>query len=314
VIKLHPVAYCFVIGLAFCLAAPSSPLLPAAAAAGWQIQHAAADDSDAESSVSESDVLRQAKTWAARLSTQKPFDSWKHASPDIQTLGPGTHGWLATLKAADGRIVGYMVMHAVADGTLQLSEYGVGPHPLYDPAMLDQTLRENGLIDSAQAPPYRAVKYYAHPFAAVWQVAIGNEVYWVDAKTSEILPLHAESWEQLQQQFSLAAAKTASEPALFEGSIASCRIGESFDAYDRLPWLTGESPISVQDEEKVQHRLNSSLHLRYVVEPYGDAVLYAVPVIGYLSIGDDRLDLAVDMAGARFIPIETLSQYGRFYA
>lgn len=263
-------------------------------------------------STPDSEVQRQVRLWADQLSSQKPFEDWKQATPDIQALGPGTHGWLATLKNASGRIVGYMVVHASQDGTLRLSEYGVGPGALFDPAMLDRTLRENGLI-GGEPDAYRATRYYAHPFAAVWQVAVGSDVYWVDAKTGELLPLVAEDWNRLRRQLSPAQTADA-EPAPFDGSSATCWIGEPFDAYETLPWVSGAPSLSVQDEEKVQRRLRGSLHLRYVVEPYGEAALYAVPVVGFLAVSGGRLDLAVDMNGTRFIPIGTLKQYGRFYA
>ena len=298
----------------------AAPFLPAAAAEPSSGIPSANLHSRSEASAPLSAVEQQARAWAAQLSDQKPFASWKQAKLYVQALGPGTHGWLATLKTVDGRIVGYMVVLADKDGTLRLGEYGVGPSVLYDPAKLDQTLQENGLIGASQQTAYRAVKYYAHPFAALWQVSIASATYWVDAKTSEIIPLKADSWEQILPQMS-APRHTASDsahgsdeaPAAFDGKIEACRIGETFDAYESLPWLTGKTPLSLQDQEKVQHRLRSSLHLRYVSEPYGDAALYAVPVIGYVSTSDGRLDLAVDMAGTRFIPLETLKQHGLFY-
>ncbi len=309
-VRVRAFARFILIGLPLISVSLIASSLPAAAAAGRlsisEFQAAAVSTPDSE-------VQRQVRLWADQLSSQKPFEAWKTATPDIQALGPGTHGWLATFKSASGQIVGYMVVHASEDGTLRLSEYGVGPDALFDPAMLDRTLRENGLMDETPDAQYRATRYYAHPFAAVWQVAIGSNVYWVDAKTGELLPLGAQDWDRLQQQLS-PARETIAEPAPFDGSAASCWIGEPFDAYETLPWVTGAPSLSVQDEEKVQRRLRDSLHLRYVVEPYGDAALYAVPVIGFLSSSGGRLDLAVDMNGTRFIPIETLKQYGQFYA
>lgn len=310
-IRVRAFARFMLIGLPLLSVSLAASSLPAAAAAerisNSEFQTAAAATPDSE-------VQRQVRLWADQLSSQKPFAAWKTATPDIQALGPGTHGWLATFKTASGQIVGYMVVHAAEDGTLRLSEYGVGPSALFDPAVLEKTLRENGLLDETPDAPYRATRYYAHPFAAVWQVIIGSDVYWADAKTGELLPLGAEDWDKLQQQLSPAAPAAKADPAPFDGSVASCWIGKSFDAYETLPWVTGAPSLSVQDEEKVQRRLRGSLHLRYVVEPYGDAALYAVPVIGFLGAPGGRLDLAVDMNGTRFIPIETLKQYGQFYA
>lgn len=310
--SLRAIARIIFIGIPLLFASLAASSLSVTAATE---QIATIEDTAVQASAPESEVQRQVRQWADQLSALKPFEAWKQATPDVQALGPGTHGWLATLKSADGRIVGYMVVHAAEDGTLRLGEYGVGPNVLFDPALLDKTLRENGLIGPASGADaaYRATRHYAHPFAAVWRVAVEEFVYWVDAKTGELLPLEANDWDRLQRLLSPASAIGDDAPAPFDGQAADCRIGESFDAYETLPWVSGASALSVQDAEKVQRRLRSSLHLRYVVEPYGDAALYAVPVIGYMSAAGGRLDLAVDMNGTRFIPFDTLKRYGRFY-
>ena len=78
-------------------------------------------------------------------------------------------------------------------------------------------------------------------------------------------------------------------------------------------WLTKEAPFSVKDVKKLQKWLDSKHHLRYVTEPFGDVMLYAVPIIGYQHWSNGRLDLAIDMLGTRFIPMNVLLNKGLFY-
>jgi len=250
----------------------------------------------------------QVRAWTDALAAQKPFAAWKRAQADIQALGPGTHGWLAVLKS-DGKVVGYLVVYAAQDGTFQLGEYGTGPGALFSPSVLRKTLLENGLIASEEER-YEAVRRYDHPFAAVWEVTVHEQSYWIDAKLGEILPFTQESWNKLPpSRTAPLVVKSASPDTIPEASL----VRETFDPYERLPWLTDEQPLSVHNAKKVQNRIRSGLHLRYVTEPYGDAVLFALPVIGFVQWTDGRLDLALDMDGCRFIPLQTLEQYGRFF-
>lgn len=271
----------------------------------------AAAPESAGQSPAPSRLEQQVREWMNALSVQKPFAEWKRAEPDIQPLGPGTHGWLAVLTA-DGRPVGYLVVYASGDGGFRLGEYGVGPNVLFSPSALKTTLLENGLIESDQAP-YTAERRYFHPFAAAWEVGVGTETYWIDAKTNEVLPLDRDIWTRLLP--SLQSAANGEEPEEYEEAKASdaSYVGETFNAYDRLPWLDGEKPYVVGNGKKVQNRIRSGLHLRYVTEPYGDAALYALAVIGYHRWTDGRLDLVLDMEGDRYIPLRQLERHGRFY-
>ncbi|WP_123041166.1 hypothetical protein [Cohnella candidum] len=297
--KRSPYRIFFIVTLLFLFA--SIPLLTASSSA--ETEASAAPPSKLE---------QQVLVWAAALSSQKSFAAWKGAVPDIQALGPGTHGWLAFMMK-DGKTVGYLVVHAAADGTFRLGEYGTGEDALFSPAVLEKSLTENGLIASKDEP-YTAVRHYFNPFASSWEVTIGQDTYWLDAKTGEILPFDRPAWEK-----ALPSVRPL-DPAVLSGAeglgigIANVWTNESFDAYETLPWLTGKAPFAVADNGKeVQNRLRGGLHLRYVSEPYGDAALYALPVIGFQSWSGGRLDLALDMQGNRYIPLASLLQFGRFY-
>jgi hypothetical protein len=250
---------------------------------------------------------QQVKTWVDELSVHKPFSLWKSALIEVQPLGPGTHGWLAVLKAPGGP-VGYLVVYAAADGTYRLGEYGTGTDPLFSPDTLAATLVENGLIPSKNSP-YKAQTIYFHPFAAVWEVTVGTETYWVDGKTGEILPFERKGWNLL-----LPALRANVQPLTASSDHSgTLLLTEPFDAYERLPWVSGEAPADLKNSKEVQGLLRGGLHLRYVTEPYGDAALYALPVVGFHSWSNGRLDLALDMEGTRFIPLDHLQQNGLFY-
>jgi hypothetical protein len=250
---------------------------------------------------------QQVKEWVSQLAVQEPFTAWQTADPQIEALGPGTHSWLV-LFTKEGKDIGYMVVHAVSDGSFRLGEYGLGLYTLFSNQQLKNSLIDNGLISADQTKLITAVKHYVHPFAAAWEVKIGEEVYWLDAKTAELLPIDSVTWNHLFPD-----AKLITKVPKEGDFIKVLRLNDPFDAYERLPWLTKEAPFSVKDAKKLQNRLNNKQHLRYVTEPFGDAMLYAVPLIGYQRWSNGRLDLAIDMEGTRFIPLNSLLNKGLFY-
>lgn len=253
-----------------------------------------------------SKLEKQVALWVSKLAEQTPFKTWQNADPQIEALGPGTHSWLV-LFTKEGEDVGYMVVHATLNGSFQLGEYGLGPFSLYSQQKLKQSLIDNGLVTEDQTALITAVKHYVHPFAAAWEVTVGEESYWLDAKTAELLPVNKKLWELLYPNSEPVNQRTK------EGfRVIKLRINNTFDAYERLPWLTKEASIPVKDTKKLQSRLDRKQHLRYVIEPFGEAMLYAVPIVGYQRWSNGRLDLAVDMEGTRFIPIGAIGK-GLFY-
>jgi len=256
-----------------------------------------------------SPLEKQVREWAAELAREEPFARWKDAEFRIQALGPGTHSWLVIVKSGE-ETVGYMVVHAAEDGSYRLGEYGTGPNVLFSEETFRMSLAENGLVP-AKDVPLAASRAYFHPFAAVWIVRVDGETHWIDAKTGEWLPLDAESWREMLPELRERSAESHPPKAAF---VSGKRfLGETFDAYESLPWLAGERPYAIKSAKKVQRRIAGGLHLKYVTEPYGDLALYALPVTGYHAWREGRLDLALDMAGHRFVPLETLQRLGAFY-
>ncbi|TVY04342.1 hypothetical protein [Cohnella terricola] len=256
-----------------------------------------------------SKLEKQVQVWVSRLAEQKPFRHWPAADSQIEALGPGTHGWLV-LFTKEGKHIGYMVVHAVTDGTFQLGEYGLGPFPLFSQQLLVRSLIDGGLATETQLRSITAVKHYVHPFAAAWEVKVGGETYWLDAKTAEQLPVNVDSWKKMFPG-DLNLATDADNPE--ESGIEALQLNETFDVYEKLPWLTQEAPFPAKNAKLLQQRLDGANHLRYVTEPFGDAMLYAVSIIGYQRWSNGRLDVAMDMEGTRFVPIEALLNKGLFY-
>lgn len=258
------------------------------------------------------ELERAVREWAKALSAQKPFAEWKQASPSIEALGPGTHGWLVTMRLASGKPVGYMVVYATEDGTYRLGEYGAGSQPLFDAATLSRTLIANGLISGSTAA-FKAEKLYLHPFAAVWKVHVNEETYWLDAKTGEMLPLDDEQWDMLEQASSNAGSSPSQAQPNDQGTIAAIRLNAAFDPFERLSWLMNEKPFSVQDEASLSRWLDQNKQLRFTTEPFGDRMRYVLAVIGYERWSDGRIDVALDNEGVRFIPLTALRAAGLFY-
>ena len=253
-------------------------------------------------------LQKQLKIWIDALAKQEPFRRWSGAEIRLDPLGPGTHGWLATLTDPDaGEPGGYLVVYAEdgPDGGYRLGEYGLGAYPLFADAVALRTLRENGYL-----PPsgeYAMTRMYRHPLAAAWKVRADGSLYWLDAKTGEELPLDDRDWERTAQ------APEQVPPIEPGETVSHVRLHEAFDPYERLPWLMGEAALPADPADAILKRLRDGLHVRFVSEPFGDPVLYALPVIGYVAWSGGRIDLAFDQNGPRFVPLALMRELGKFY-
>lgn len=250
---------------------------------------------------------RQIAEWVNALSKQKPFAAWQSADPQIEALGPGTHSWLVLFTQA-GKNIGYMVVNAALDGTFKLGEYGLGPYPLFSYEVLKQSLVGGGVISPNEPMSAAIAKIYVHPFAAAWEVRIGEDTYYLDAKTAEQLPLDDQTFERLfpTEYKGLDSIQNADQ-------VKRSKLNPAFDVYERLPWLMKETPFPVKEVSKFQARLDKQQQLRYVTEPLGDTMLYALSVTGYQRWASGRVDVALEMNGRRFIPLSSLRNDGLFY-
>jgi len=253
------------------------------------------------------ELRKQVWAWIDALARQEAFRRWTAAEIRLDPLGPGTHGWLATLTDPDaGEPVGYLVVYAEEgpEGGYRLGEYGLGSSPLFAEPVALRSLRENGLL-----PPsgeYAMTRVYRHPLAAAWKVRVGGHLHWLDAKTGEELPLDDQAWTR--------AALPAQIPSPAPGErVSGILLGEPFDPYARLPWIMGEAPLPADPPQTILERLREGLPVRFVSEPFGDPVLYALPVVGYVAWTGGRIDLALDQFGLRFVPLDLMRELGKFY-
>ncbi|MBJ6364292.1 hypothetical protein ACFOQM_24030 [Paenibacillus sp. GCM10012307] len=268
-----------------------------------------------------SELEAQATIWKREIARQEPFQSWKTAQTDISALGPGTHSWLVNLNL-DGKIVGYMIIHARPEGGYQLGEYGLGDEPLYSYQSLYRSLVQLAIIpsvsslESGQAgkvADHVAEQIYVDPLHAVWKVepesqSGDSKVIYVDAKTAEQLPY--------TDQLPKARAKSVQTPldtTKTENVIAISHAAylPEFDAYDSFPWLT-KAPLDVL-QKSLAKQLDQNKRLIFTSEPWDSALRYVWAVNSYHLWNDNQLYVGVDQNGLRYIPFNSLVSHGSFY-
>ncbi|SFS60442.1 hypothetical protein SAMN05428962_1344 [Paenibacillus sp. BC26] len=272
-----------------------------------------------------SKLEQQVQTWTDALSDQPKFQSWKNAAATIIPLGPGTHGWLVTFRL-DRLPVGYMIVHATAEGGFVLGEYGTGSHPAFDPNTLYSSMVRQGLFTTfaeAIKKPLHLERLYVSPVLAVWKyVAANQETYYLDAWTGEALPITEQLWQE-QAKAALAAANAdkpvlsaatanASTGAIHLTKLSAAKANQVFDPYERLPWLT-KAPLSKEQIKQLPDLLDQRNQIRFTAELFRDTVLFVYPAIGYHNWDNQSLFVAFDSVGTRYIPVDLLNQEGHFY-
>lgn len=258
-------------------------------------------------------LQQQVQIWQQALSKQPQFESWQQANPDIVPIGPGLHGWLATLRL-DNKPVGYMIINAVEDGGYALGEYGIGNRPAFDPNTLYESLVRQGFYESYGDAVSRKLKLerdYIHPLQAVWKwTAPEGETYYLDAWTAEMLPIDERQWQQ--QTSRLKKPLTRNKMSLIK-QLSAARTNKAFDPYERMPWLTKTSPLTVDQMKQLPAMLDRKTEIRFTAELYDESVLFVWPAVGYHQWDDDNLFVAFDQLGTRYVPLDTLSSDGHFY-
>ncbi|MBW7474332.1 hypothetical protein K0T92_06215 [Paenibacillus oenotherae] len=259
------------------------------------------------------EVQQQVQVWIDALSKQPQFESWKKASWNIVSIGPGLHGWLVTLHQ-NNKPVGYMIVNATEDGGFALGEYGIGGHPAYDPDILYQSLVRQGFFESYAAAASQKLKLernYIHPLQAVWKwVTPEGETYFLDAWTAEMLPIDEKQWEQQTGKLSIPQPK--SNKAALIRTLSAARTNMAFDPYERMPWLT-KPPLTKDQVKQLPSLLDRKSEVRYTAELYNENVLFVWPAIGYHLWNNETLFVAFDQQGTRYVPLETIAADGSFY-
>lgn len=278
---------------------------------GIQAEHAAIEAAaNTEKQEPSSVVKRQAQRWVDKLSEKPTYSEWKSAEISSTPLGPGLHSWLVLIKNKE-TVVGYMVIHAMENGELQLGEYGIGEHPLFNEQSLQLSMLQLELIHK----PKNAERMYVHPLQAAWRIALENNVYFADAYTGEGLFMDTESWSKLAEE-----EHTSKKHGLsaIHAKIIQSKSMPSFAPYGRMPWLT-QSPMTFKNKNysALLKAIAANKEVRYTRVSSDDARMQVWSVVGYDTWEGDRIFLALDIdeddADRRYIPIELLLQEGDFY-
>ncbi|TBL73354.1 hypothetical protein [Paenibacillus thalictri] len=247
--------------------------------------------------------------WKSTIAKEKGFEQWKNANWTSYPLGPGTHGWVVILKKGSDE-VGYMIVQAVEDGTYRLSEYGSGKYPLFSLSTLYRSMVQQELIDISyakfsQAKELQGERLYFNPLQAVWKVRLKDKTYIIDAKTGELLPVHAAALPQ----------ETASTNGLTKSQSSHTILERlelpGFDPYEKLPWVKGK-PLEVDTFATLKSLLAEKQKLTYVAYLYGYEVNVPLAVTGYHTWTTGAYML-VDQDGPRAVHYDSLPSSARFY-
>lgn len=240
------------------------------------------------------------------LSAQKDFASWKQATWTSYPLGPGSHGWVILVKL-QGQEVGYMVIHADANQSYRLTEYGSGAYPLFGSYMLYQGLVQQELIDSS----YSLERIYLSPLQAVWKITFADstQALYMDAKTGETLPIKAAQVQQSAPDREMNAfTKTESAHTIIETSTT-----DAFDPYAQLTWANEQSRQVPRSYEELKAELQQQAKLTYAGELYAGKVILPLAVTGYQEWSGGGRYVRVQQDDERYIPFEAMTESGAFF-
>lgn len=234
--------------------------------------------------------------WIEDLAVQEEFSDWRQAEWTSAPLGPGSHGFVVTLKQ-QGVEVGYLIVHAAQDGGWSLTEYGAGDQPLFSLSRLDEALKKQGAIPVNGT--YAINRIYCSPFEAVFAVHANRTTFAVDAKSGELLP-----------EGTLEAARSC-EPVAANSHADSMELRPSslmktWDAFDDISWMAGKGAVK-PDKQKLLSGLKQDE--RYVVRtaPFEQNRIAAYAIRGYADWTSKQY-VAVEDFGPRYVPMEAVLQ------
>lgn len=256
----------------------------------------------------------QVNQWVQSLSQEAGFEAWKGARWDSYPLGPGTHGWLILVRSG-GRDVGYLIIGDTEAGSYKLLEYGTGSKPLFGMTTLHRSLVQYGLIQENTSfdtfaadlfPAMQPKRLYAMPLQAVWQLSIGGETVWLDAKSGERLP-------ELDEAFAADTSMQAEDDAdAGSEQVTERLLTDPFDPFERPSWVKGK-PIEAAPFQEIRDRLDQGDRLTFSGKWFGGKVIYPLAVTGY-HVWTGELDyLGLDHEGTRYAPYQAAVRLGRLY-
>lgn len=147
-------------------------------------------------------------------------------------------------------------------------------------------------------------RLYMDGLTAVWKIKLNNQMYYVDAKSGEVLPINEDPTHKYQTEDSTLMTTELKE--------ASTVMHPAFDPYERMPWIVG-SPLPVTGLTDLQSALATDKNLTFVTELYDGQVTLPLAVLGYQSWQEGSSYLVLDHEGARYIQLPAALAMGHIY-
>jgi hypothetical protein len=248
-------------------------------------------------------------SWIEQFQKDPSFSDWKDANREVETMGPGTHQWIVTLKK-NNIVIGYMIVGAEPfasygkDGQPEepsfiLMEYGKGEYPLFDNAALEKI----GIVqaDIRSAEDVKWIKWYGDALHALWWTLIGGEKIYFDGKSGELLPIEEDQIPDVP----------APEGLLKDAQLLEVN-DRSNDVPESMPVGWAAHPAKLTESANDLKIAVSKKGSHYAASLYNDLVLAPFYVTGYHQ-WDHSLFIAIDDQGQRFIPIDVLNSWGAFF-
>ncbi|WP_152394333.1 hypothetical protein [Paenibacillus guangzhouensis] len=292
-----------------------TPVSPVIAASASEVTSSA--DADSIPAIDQQMLASHVEGWIQDLSKHAPFTVWKGAEYTISPLGPGLHSWLVQLTKQNKEL-GYLIVSATESQQLTLSEYGVGPSPLFSTNTLYLSLVQHGIIPSSikrnqllTTERLHIQRYYLHPMLAVWRVEPQDQpATYYNAKTGEQLLITDQEWDKQKNTLSQGSPMEAGMQEVIQPNKNAQPIA-SFDPFERINWLT-HAPLEIKNAANLSSKLDQKARITYVSNWYQDTYLIPLAVSGYQTWGNVTYIMVHD-EGARWIPFQSLAAYGKFY-
>ncbi|MFD2116263.1 hypothetical protein ACFSTH_08750 [Paenibacillus yanchengensis] len=246
------------------------------------------------------------------LQNDTTFTGWATATINVYPLGPGTSSWLAVLSDQTSEL-GYIIIESKDSTNYDVVEYGIGK---YDPTFADHiSLLHEQHMQHLQ---------YKRPFLNTSMQE--NQLELNTFFTNDPLPINYTDWiKEVNSYKQLSTTYPTSSVAINTELIKHTYL-QSFDPYDRLPWLTQEPLFTTKQwttdnikslQSKLKTMLDKNSHIRFVTEMFDQQLLEAYSITGYHDYGEQLFIKLYQPSDTlileRFIPLPELILFGQIY-
>jgi hypothetical protein len=256
--------------------------------------------------------------WIKALTKESGFEVWKTAQWESLPVGPGTHSWLIIIREKHLE-VGYLIVGAMEDGEhYKLLEYGLGPQPLFSFNTLYRSMMQQALIDHTltltaftEEKTWIKERFYLSSLESFWRITRGSEVYYLDAKSGELLLNAIDPLEKSAQLIGSAAVVdelTTQMPLQQKESL----VRSTYDPFDKLSWVNGK-PLAITSIADLKLAIENHPTLTYMSKLYQAKIIHPFAITGYQVWNAGQVYISLDDEGARYIPLSALLQAGHFF-